>query len=143
MKPISEAQFQPRIGRPSKRIPKVVKAICSGISDGLPLKYAAALGGISHETLCQWQRRYPDFSEAIQKAMANGIAARLKIIAGAAQTDYRAAQWWLEHVFPEHFARNRVEVKHEGSVEHQFAIPSALLDQLAQARAQNERPSNV
>ena len=137
----SNSTIKPRRkhGRPSKYTPKAVKAICTGIADGLPFKYASALGGISHETLCQWQRRFPEFAESMQAATAKGVAARLRIITKAAQTDYRAACWWLEHVFPEHFARNRVEVKHEGSVEHQFAIPPALLDEIASARAEHER----
>jgi ABC-type molybdenum transport system ATPase subunit/photorepair protein PhrA len=127
-------------GRPTKYTAEMVKAICQAVADGLPFKLAAAVGGISHETFCQWQHRFPEFSEAIQTAVASGVQARLKIIRTAAEKgDVKAAQWWLEHVLPEHFARNRVEVKHEGSVEHQFAIPSGLLNEIARARAEHER----
>ncbi len=128
-----------RRGRPSKYTPTTVQTICNAIVDGLPFKYAAMLGGISSDTFCDWQRRFPEFSESIQTASAHGILERLKIIKTAAiKGDVKAAQWWLEHVFPEHFARNRIEVKHQGNIEHQFAVPSALLDELSRARSENE-----
>ena len=139
----SDWRLAKKRGRPSKYTPEALETICKAISDGVPMKYAAALGNISHETLCQWQKKFPEFSEAIQNAVAKGIAARLGIVIEAARTDPRAAQWWLEHVFPEHFARNRVEVKHEGGIEHQFVIPPMLLDQIAQARAEHERKSDA
>jgi hypothetical protein len=88
-----------------------VKVICAAIADGLPNKYAAMLGGISADTFCEWQNRFPEFSEAVGRATARGIHARLKIINAAARKgDVRAAMWHLEHVFPEHFARNRIEM---------------------------------
>jgi transposase len=94
-----------RRGRPTKYCPAVVKMICDAIADGLPFKYAAALGGISHETLCDWQRQYSKFSEVVEKAKARGIYERLKIIRAAARRgNVKAAQWWLERVCPEHFS---------------------------------------
>ena len=110
----TDAKKRPR-GRPTKFGPRVVAAITGAIADGVPFKFAAALGGISHETFCQWQRRFPDFSEAIQEAVARGVKARLGVIKAAARNgDVKAAQWWLEHVMPEHFARSRIEHQHSG-----------------------------
>jgi hypothetical protein len=127
------------IGRPSKYNPATTKKICDAVADGTPLKYAAAVGGISHETLCQWQRRYPEFSDAIQNAIGKGIQARLKLINTAAELgDVRAAQWWLEHVVPEHFAKTRIQLEHIGQIEHSFVIPQETLNQIAEARRKYE-----
>jgi hypothetical protein len=105
----------PRPGRPTKYCPEVVKIICEAISDGVPHKHAASLAGISVDTFCEWKKRFPEFSEAVQEAIASGIHQRLKLVKGAAECgDVKAAQWWLEHVVPEHFARNRIE--HAGQV---------------------------
>ena len=124
-------------GRPSKYTPKSVRIICAAVADGLPFKHAAAIGGISQDTFHEWKRTFPEFSAFIEAAVAKGIQSRLILIKAAADGgDVRAAQWWLEHVFPEHFAKSRIEVSHQGSVEHQFAIPPALLEDIARARAE-------
>ena len=138
-----DIQTRKRRGRPSKYRPSTVSKICSAIADGLPFKFAVAFGGISTDTFCEWQNRFPEFSDAIEKATARGILARLKTIKLAAEKgDVKAAQWWLEHVQPEHFAKNRIEVSHQGSVQHQFAIPPTLLDDIARARAEYETSRN-
>jgi hypothetical protein len=88
-----------------------VKVICAAIADGLPYKHAATLGGISVDTFCEWQNRFPEFSEALDRARAHGILWRLRLMKVAAKKgNVKAAQWWLEHVFPEHFARSRIEM---------------------------------
>ncbi len=135
-KPVRRAR-----GRPSKYSPKTVKAICAAIADGLPNKFAAAMGGISQDTFCDWQRRFPEFSEAVERATARGVHARLKIIKAAAEGgDVKAAQWWLEHVMPEHFARNRIELKHDiaGRLEHEIVVSPQALEAIAESRRRYE-----
>ena len=113
---MSNSKHPPAVmGRKSKFNDQVVEKICTGISAGLPQQYAAALAGISHDTFHVWQRKYPKFRQAVETALSRGLAFRLKIIQdGASSKDenvrLRAATWWLEHVFPQHFARNRIEV---------------------------------
>ncbi len=128
-------------GRPSKYSPKTVKAICAAIADGLPNKFAAAVGGISPDTFCEWQNRFAEFSEAVERATARGILARLRIIKAAAQKgDVKAAQWWLEHVCPEHFARNRIELSHDvsGRLQHEIVVSPQSLDAIAESRKRYE-----
>ena len=126
-------------GRPTKYTPETVQTISDAVADGMPFKFAAALGGISFETFCQWQRRFPEFSEAIQQALAKGVQKRLELIKAASDKgDVKAAQWWLEHVLPEHFARNRIELQHAGQVEHAFVVPQATLDEIAESRKRYE-----
>ena len=129
-----------RTGRPTKRTPKLELSLLKSIEDGLPLSHAAAVAGIAYETFCEWRRQFPEFDHSIQKAIARGVSTRLRIIRKAAESgDIKAAQWWLEHVMPAHFARNRIEISHEGSVQHQFAIPPSLLREIAEARAQYDQ----
>ena len=99
-----------RPGRPSKYTPGTVRKICDAVADGLPFKYAAALGGISHETFAEWRRQFPAFSERIRGAVARGILSRLRLIKRAAdKRDVTCAKWWLEHVMPEHYSKTRLE----------------------------------
>ncbi len=128
-------------GRPTKYNHTVTQEICAAISDGTPYIYAAAIGGISYETFCQWRKKYSDFSDAIEAAKACGIHARLQLIVKAAETgDVAAARWWLEHVVPGHFARNRVELAHNlrGSVELSLGLPTEVLDAIAEVRKRHE-----
>lgn len=132
-------QPRPRRGRRTKYTPEVAARICEAVADGLPYKFAAALGGVSHETLCQWQRRFPEFAEAIQGAVAKGVLERLRLIKAAAEKgDVKAAQWWLEHVFPENFARNRIEHEHTGRIGHELVITPDTLTAIAESRKRYE-----
>ena len=128
-------------GRPTKYGPMTVSKICDAVADGLPKKYAAALGGISVDTFCEWQNRFPEFSEAVEKATASGILARLRIIKTAGEKgDVRAAQWWLEHVIPEFFARNRIELSQNitGRLQHEIVVSPQSLDAIAESRKRYE-----
>ena len=134
-----------RTGRPTKYSDKTTKSIASAISDGLTFGHAAAIGGISYETFCQWRKKYPEFSDAIETAKAEGIRARLKLILKAADKgDVSAARWWLEHVVPEHYGKRRIDHTHqiEGGLEHSLSVPQPLLDQIAAARSSDEQHSD-
>jgi hypothetical protein len=113
--PTGVSKPKERGGRPTKYSPAVVRVICGAVADGTPFRFAAALGGISVGTFYEWQKQIPEFSAAIQRALARGVHERLKLVKAAAKKgDVRAAMWWLEHVLPEDFARNRIE--HAGQV---------------------------
>ena len=142
--PKNSANTKPRArrGRPTKYSPEIVALICEGIAKGMPFKYAAARAGISQDTFCEWRTRYPEFSEAIKRAEADGMYANLKRIGQAASKgDTASAKWLLEHRYPEEFSRNRIEMKHEieGQLKHQAIISLALLDQIAESREVYER----
>ncbi len=127
-------------GRPSKYNPPTVRKICRGIAEGLPLKYAAASAGISFETLSVWRHTFPLFDAAVEKALGDGIKKRLAIIKRAGEEgDWKAAAWHLEHVFPELFARNRIELEAIGELEHRFVIPVKVLDEIAARRRELEK----
>ena len=135
-----------KVGRPTKYCPEVVETICEAISDGAPFKYAAAIGGISIDTFCQWRKKFPEFSEAIEAAVAEGVHARLKIILEAAEEgSLKAATWWLEHVMPEHFSRNSVNFNHriEGAITHSATVSKEALAAIAETRARYERKKSI
>ena len=138
--PTAPAPLTPRRGgRPTKRTPFVTRKICRGIAAGLPFKLAAAHAGVSGETFAAWRREFPEFNEAVEQAIAAGIKTRLNQIKKAGDSgDWKASAWWLEHVVPEHFARSRVELQHIGAIEHSFAIPLTVLDEIAAARKQQD-----
>ena len=116
---------------------RTANKICRFIADGLPLQHAAALGGISKSSFHVWQNKNPKFAEAVEHARAAGLSQRLSVIAEAATTDWRAAAWYAEHVFPDSFAKSRVQLEHIGMVEHSFAVPRDVLDSIADARKEH------
>ena len=97
-------------GRPTKFCHELVEEICKHLGDGVPMDYAAALCGVSGESVRNWRTKYPRFDQSVCEAIARGVQSRLAVIKKAAESDWRAASWWLEHVLPERFARNRLEV---------------------------------
>jgi hypothetical protein len=68
------------------------------------------LAGIAYSSLAEWRNSDEVFRAQLEEAIALSVEARLKTIRDAADMDWRAASWWLEHVLPESFARNRIEV---------------------------------
>jgi hypothetical protein len=130
-----------RRGRPTKYGAGVVGAICSAVSEGMPFAHAAAIGGVSYQTFSEWRKEKPCFSDAIERAQAEGIQARLRLILSAAERgDVSSARWWLEHVVPEHFAKNRIDHQHriEGDLRHSFAVPTEVLNAIAEARRRHD-----
>lgn len=84
--------------------------ICRFIAAGMPLQHAAAASGIGKSTFHLWQQKNPAFAGAVEKARARGLATRLAVITEAAKTDWRAAAWYCEHVFPDSFSKSRLEL---------------------------------
>jgi len=130
-----------KLGRPTKYNPQVVKKICTAVSEGLPFKYAAALGGITYKTFCEWRKEYSPFCDAIEASVAEGIQTRLRLINSAGEGgDVVSSRWYLEHVFPEHYAKTRVDHQHhvEGNIDHTHAVAPEVLDAIAEVRRRND-----
>jgi len=121
-------------GRKTKRTRQTTATLTNAIRAGLPFKLACAKAGIATETFFGWRRRFDDFDQLIEKAVADGINSRLAIIEQAGQTDWRAVGWLLEHCHPEFFAKSRLEVAHVGAMEHRFIVDRETLDAIAEAR---------
>ncbi len=112
---MNQTKKRNRGGRPSKRTPRNAKLICDGLARGLPFTHACAVARVSLETFSSWRKNDEAFRQRVERAIAQGVDARLKKIEAASEAgDWRASAWLLEHCQPEHFAKNRLEVTGAG-----------------------------
>lgn len=101
-------------GRPSKRNGEVEKKILDSLRAGNYLETAARYAGIHPDTLNEWRKEFPEFSEAVEQARAEGEVRSVAVINRAELVgDWRAAAWHLQHAFPGRW-RDQMVVEHEG-----------------------------
>jgi hypothetical protein len=81
-----------------------VEEICRFLKKGSTAKNACLLTGISEETYYEWKRSKPEFSESVERAKAEFYNGLVQIIVEAGKTDYKAAEWLLEHRFSEDYS---------------------------------------
>lgn len=133
-----------RRGQPPKLTSKVQTAIVKALAAGVPRRFAALAADVSERTLYNWLARgrresrgtYFQFLQAVKKAEAEAVAARVARIARAAgKGSWQADAWWLERRHPEDFALNRSEVK---ALARQVAELMRRLDEVS--RADRTRP---
>lgn len=75
------------------------------ISQGNFKTVAARACGITSETLSQWEKHKPGFSEAIRVAEAEAEAGNVKNIYNASQSQWTASAWFLERKSPERWGK--------------------------------------
>jgi len=108
---MSEQPAKRKSGRASKFTPETRKRLIKLVARGLPFTHAASACGISHQSFITYRREHPDFAAQIERAVAVAIEKRLETIQHAADLgDVQSAKWLLEHLHPEFFARNRIEL---------------------------------
>lgn len=91
--------------------------IIEAIELGAARTHAAAYGGITLDTLNNWEKKYPAFAASM--LVAKGVAAvgkLRKITKAADEGDWRAAAWTLEHAFADEYNRQISEQRHSGSL---------------------------
>jgi hypothetical protein len=94
------------MAKPTKLTPEVQRRICDAIGVGATYEYAAAYGGVHYDTLNQWRKTKPAFSEALESAEAGAVVALLaKIQQAAGEGTWQAACWILERRFPDAYGR--------------------------------------
>lgn len=105
------------MGRPSKLNPALQETICKSLSIGNYLETAAAVSGVSKSTVYDWLKRgarekaegkkspYTAFSDAVEKAQAQGEQRLVLIIAKASEEHWQAAAWHLERKYPSKWGR--------------------------------------
>jgi hypothetical protein len=123
-------------GRPSKRTPEVVAKIAEAVAVGLTDREAGLLAGVRHDTMTEW-RKDPEFSEAIERATAQRLLARLGRVE-AGEQGWQGTAWALERLHPARFARpevlNQIAVVNAGGkapAERVIVLPAAEFDTLA------------
>ena len=111
-------------GQPTKYHDDRCDTILHYLREGNTLKTAAEVGGIHYDTLNEWRKKYPDFSEAVTRAEAEAERDHVRNIHAAGVTDWRASLEWLK-------ARRRSEWKaperHEVTGEDGGAINHRLI----------------
>jgi len=125
------------MARPTKFSNETKHKIITAIRAGNYIETASAYAGISKNTLYDWLRRgerekqrveknprykirkseqpFVDFSDAVEKALAEAEVRDVAIIAKAAEEQWQAAAWRLERKFPDRWGRKVIE--HKGSLE--------------------------
>jgi hypothetical protein len=94
-----------RIGRPSKLGQIDSEKLISDIAEGVAVAIACAAQGIHRDTFYSWLEEQPEFAVKLAAAKREVI---LKAIAGirtgSKDDEWRGHAWFLEHVFPDHYA---------------------------------------
>lgn len=103
-----------KAGRKTKRTPENRQTILNAIEQGVPYRHAAAMAGMSDDTLKAWRDADTDFSDAIKAAEGRAIAGRLARIRLAEPDHWQAAAWWLERKYPQEFGKTVQEQQHTG-----------------------------
>jgi transposase-like protein len=136
--PLPSASPGMPVARRSKYTAERASAILGGVREGLTYRLAAAVAGISPDTLTRWKDRYPDFAARLMAVEAEAAHDALKLIRRAGHDDWRAAAWILEHRHPEDYGRQVAQLNVAGRIEHRhydFSLftpqEQARLDELA------------
>ncbi len=117
-------------GRPTKYTPEMREALLSWIRGGSTYTDACRLEGISYETFLQWQQKYPEFSEDIEKADALCKQTRVATILVASKKSWQAAAWYLERRYKDEFALKTLhDINHSitAGVENALSVVSAII----------------
>lgn len=115
------------MARPTKLNFDTHNKIITAIRAGNYIETAAAYAGVNKSTLYEWLKRgerekqrvaensrygirkseepYVEFSNAVEKALAEAEIRDVAIIAKAAQEQWQAAAWRLERKFPDRWGR--------------------------------------
>lgn len=93
-----------KLGKPSKFTEQRAKTIIRAVEKGATKRAAAGAAGIGYSTLMDWQRSYPEFSEALTLAEDKCAQRMATLVTTAGITDWRAAAWWLERRGSEEWA---------------------------------------
>ena len=78
--------------------------IFEAVKQGCPLETAAKVNGIAYQTLNEWRKAIPEFSEGINQAEAEAEKTMAALVWRDAQENVKSAMWWLERRVPERWA---------------------------------------
>lgn len=113
------------MGRPTKRTPETEQRIIDAVRAGNYIEVAATYAGISKQTLYAWRESFPDFSDALEKALAEAEVRSLTAIQQAGRTHWQAHAWYLERRYPKRYGR-RIEVSQAPPIDASLYTPEEL-----------------
>jgi hypothetical protein len=123
--------------RRPKYSPEVQQRICDAIGIGATYEHAAAYGGITYETLNEWRKTKPQFSEALKAAEARAVVGWLaKIEKAASDGTWQAAAWKLERRYPHLYGRTVQQVEYGDQ-------PQRIVVEYASGMAENEHADDA
>jgi hypothetical protein len=103
-----------KTGRPSKLTESRMEKLIEALRAGAYRIDACRAAGIHYNTLLAWEKKgeaqekgeFSEFLEALRMAEAEAVITNIDVITRAAQDgDWRAAAWFLEHKYPDRWAR--------------------------------------
>lgn len=111
-----------RAGRPTKLTNAMRRRFLALVRSGIASTRVARIVGVCPDTVTDWCRANPDFSEALEGAREESLGNLEKRIHRAVLKDWRAAAWLLERKLPGEYARrDRLETTHSFSLESLIA----------------------
>lgn len=100
-----------RGGRPTKYSKERVAQILDAVEKGATYEIAAGAAGISYQTLNEWRKDKPEFSEQLAAAEGRaGLKWLGRIEQAADQGTWQAASWLLERRFPHQYGKTVQDV---------------------------------
>ena len=134
-------------GRPGLLTEEVADLLVASLRYGNYVTVATRSAGINWDTFKGWMRRgatgeepYAQLKERVEKARAEGQVRLVAIVAKAAETDWRAANWLLERQWPEQWGGVSVRVRTEAEAQPEVEEltdedPFSEFDELAERRS--------
>lgn len=110
-------------GRPFAINEEMEKEISHLLSDGMSQAKVALAMGINEKTIIEHKRRFPEFSERIERAKMETDRLAHKSIKVGMLKDWRAGAWWLERRSPEEFGeRKMIEIEKPSLIQDMFPL---------------------
>lgn len=94
-------------GRPYAITKEKEEILINLLSDGMSQAKACQCVGISEETIIQHKKRFPEFTERLEKSMLETHKLAHKSVRVGMLKDWRAGAWWLERTEPERFKERK------------------------------------
>lgn len=116
------------VGRPTKYKPEYCEQLIQHMSEGLMFESFAAVIDVNKDTLYEWCKRHPAFSEAKKTAISKNLLFydKMSIAAMAGKIKNFNATTYIFNMKNRHHWRDRHEY-YEAETKDDFAIPSNLL----------------
>jgi hypothetical protein len=94
-----------RVGRRSKLGQIDSEKLISDIAEGVAVTIACAAQGVHRDTFYSWLEEQPEFAVKLAAAKRDAIVKAIAgIRTGSKDDEWRGHAWFLEHVYPDHYA---------------------------------------